>query len=65
MKILIVDDEEMQRDMLHGFLVKQGYGVQSAASGDDALLLFAKHSFDLVLLDHRMDGMSGDELWLI
>ncbi len=62
MNILIVDDEEMQRDMLHGFLFKQGYDVQSAASGEDALILFERSSFDLVLLDHRMDGMSGDEL---
>lgn len=62
MNILIVDDEEMQRDMLHGFLLKQGYDVQSAASGEEALVLFAKHSFDLTLLDHRMDGMTGDEL---
>ncbi len=62
MKILIVDDEEMQRDMLHGFLLKQGYAVQSAASGEDALALFDRTGFDLVLLDHRMDGMCGDEV---
>ncbi len=62
MKILIVDDEKMQREMLQGFLVKQGYDVQVAKNGEDAITLFAHNSIDLVLLDHRMDGMSGDEL---
>jgi two-component system response regulator AtoC len=62
MNILIVDDEEMQREMLHGFLVKQGYAVQVAASGEEAIELFDQNGFDLALLDHRMDGMSGDEL---
>ena len=62
MKILIVDDEKMQRDMLYGFLVKQGYDVQTAANGEEAVSLFSRSGFDLVLLDHRMDGMSGDEL---
>lgn len=62
MKILIVDDEEMQRDMLHGFLLKQGYGVEVASGGDEAMVLFDQNGFDLVLLDHRMDGMNGDEL---
>ncbi len=62
MKILIVDDEEMQRDMLQGFLLKQGYGVETASGGDEAMVLFDQNGFDLVLLDHRMDGMNGDEL---
>lgn len=62
MKILIVDDEEMQRDMLHGFLLKQGYNVQVAANGEDAIRFFEQNSVDLLLLDHRMEGMNGDEL---
>jgi two-component system response regulator AtoC len=62
MKILIVDDEKIQRDMLSGFLVKQGYEVQTAASGEEAVVLFEQTGVDLVLLDHRMGGMSGDEL---
>ncbi len=62
MKILIVDDEEMQRDMLAGFLEKQGYQVLSAASGEEALVIFDKVPVDLALLDQKMGGMSGDEL---
>jgi two-component system response regulator AtoC len=62
MHILIVDDEELQREMLQGFLMKQGYEVESAANGPEALQLFMEHSFELVLLDHRMPGMNGDEV---
>ncbi len=62
MNILIVDDEELQRTMLQGFLEKQGYRVFAAADGPGALQLFMAHPMDLVLLDHRMPMMSGDEL---
>ncbi len=62
MNILIVDDEEMQRQMLGGFLEKQGYQVLSAASGEEALVIFDTAAVDLVLLDQKMEGMSGDEL---
>ncbi len=62
MKILIVDDEEMQRDMLGGFLEKQGHQVLSAASGEEALVIFDHAAIDLALLDQKMGGMSGDEL---
>ena len=62
MKILVVDDEPMQRDMLRGFLEKQGYFVASAANGREALALFAAQPFQLILLDHRMPDMNGDEV---
>ncbi|MBI9087330.1 MAG: sigma-54-dependent Fis family transcriptional regulator [Desulfobacterales bacterium] len=62
MKILVVDDEPMQRDMLKGFLEKQGYAVAAAANGRDALKRFAEQPFQLVLLDHRMPDMNGDEV---
>ncbi len=62
MNILIVDDEELQRNMLQGFLEKQGYRVVAAADGHEALQLFMDHPLDLVLLDHRMPVMNGDEL---
>ncbi|MDP3478197.1 MAG: sigma-54 dependent transcriptional regulator [Desulfoprunum sp.] len=62
MRILIVDDEKMQRDMLRGFLEKQGYEVLSAAGGKEALVLFANHPIQLVLIDHRMADMNGDEV---
>ncbi len=62
MNILIVDDEEMQRTMLRQFLEKQGYRVFTAADGGEALGVFMEYPVELVLLDHRMPDMNGDEL---
>lgn len=62
MLILIVDDEQTQRDMLQGFLEKQGYKVLTAAGGKDALHIFETAPVQLVLIDHRMDDMNGDEV---
>ncbi|MDA3896429.1 MAG: sigma-54 dependent transcriptional regulator [Desulfobacteraceae bacterium] len=62
MKILVVDDEEIQRELLRGFLEKQGYDVTAAADGHEALNIFSRLPFQLVLLDHRMPGMSGDQV---
>jgi two-component system response regulator AtoC len=60
MKILIVDDEEMQRNMLQGFLEKQGFQTLTASGGQEALELFTRHPVQLVLIDHRMEDMNGD-----
>lgn len=62
MKILVVDDEEIQRNLLEGFLRKKGYEVYSASCGKEALQRYAEIPFQLVLLDHRMPDMNGDEL---
>ena len=62
MNILVVDDEELQRTMLQGFLEKQGHLVMAAANGKEALRLFMDHPVELALLDHRMPEMNGDEL---
>jgi len=62
MHILIVDDEKLQRELLQGFLKKQGFDVESAADGREALQLFMDRPFELVLLDHRMPNMNGDEV---
>jgi len=62
MKILIVDDEEIQRNMLQGFLEKQGFQTLSASGGKQALEIFVSQPIQLVLIDHRMDDMNGDEV---
>lgn len=62
MKILVVDDERVQREMLKGFLEKQGFQVISAANGPEAIRLFEELPLQLVLLDHRMEGMNGAEV---
>jgi len=61
-QVLIVDDEQVQREMLEGFLDKQGYGVETAGSGAQALDSYKGGSFDLVLTDYRMPGMDGIQL---
>ncbi|MBF0224338.1 MAG: sigma-54-dependent Fis family transcriptional regulator [Desulfobacterales bacterium] len=62
MKILIVDDDDMQRKLLAGFLKKKGYEIYEAKDGNDALKLFIESFFHLVILDHKMPGMFGDEV---
>jgi DNA-binding NtrC family response regulator len=62
MKILIVDDDSSQRDMLSGFLGNQGYAVLTASGGQEACELFQREPVQLVLLDHRMPGQTGDEV---
>jgi two-component system NtrC family response regulator len=61
-RILVVDDEAPQRELLAGFLVKQGYEVVPAASGAEALERLERETFDLILTDHRMPQMSGLDL---
>ncbi|MBU1209026.1 MAG: sigma-54 dependent transcriptional regulator [Proteobacteria bacterium] len=61
-QILIVDDEKVQREMLAGFLVKQGYGAMTAEDGPRALEKFKSGTFDLVLTDYRMPAMEGIQL---
>ena len=58
-QILIVDDEKVQREMLAGFLNKQGYRTVAAEDGAGALERYSSGSFDLVLTDFRMPGMDG------
>jgi two-component system NtrC family response regulator len=61
-QVLIVDDEQVQREMLEGFLAKQGYKVETAGNGAQALDAFKGSSLDLVLTDYRMPGMDGIQL---
>lgn len=59
--ILIVDDEPAQRQLLSGSLAKE-YAVTAAAGGLEATQLLSARSFDLIITDERMPGMSGLEL---
>ncbi|MGB8657865.1 MAG: sigma-54 dependent transcriptional regulator [Candidatus Zixiibacteriota bacterium] len=61
-RIIVVDDEEAQRQQLAGFLQKQGYNVSTASSGLSALDLCQDRYFEVALLDLKMPGMSGIEL---
>jgi len=62
MNILIADDDAMQRELLGGFLEKQGHRVFAAADGEEALRLFGQEHIQLALLDHRMPDMTGDQV---
>jgi DNA-binding NtrC family response regulator len=62
MKIMIVDDEAGQLELLSGFLKKQGYEVFTAQNGEEAVVTFKKTPIQLVLLDHRMPDITGDEV---
>ncbi|HXG52234.1 MAG TPA: sigma-54 dependent transcriptional regulator [candidate division Zixibacteria bacterium] len=61
-RILVVDDEIAQRELVCGFLRKQGYEVLEAAGGEEALALFRREPVELILTDQRMPGLSGLEL---
>ena len=61
-RILVVDDNEANRDLLSRRLVREGYYVTTAENGAAALALTAAEDFDLVLLDLMMPGMSGFEV---
>ena len=62
MRILIVDDESLQRELLGGFLKKQGFTVIEAKCGQEAIDRFLQDPVDLTLLDHKMPDMQGDEV---
>jgi two-component system, NtrC family, response regulator AtoC len=61
MKILIADDDALQRELLKGFLENQGYETLMASDGLEALALFEREPVQLVLLDQKMPGLTGEE----
>jgi phosphoserine phosphatase RsbU/P len=60
--ILVVDDDESNRESLRRRLARHGYTVITAADGQSALDMIERQSFHLVLLDVMMPGMSGLEV---
>jgi two-component system response regulator AtoC len=61
MHILVVDDEPSQRELLAGFLKKQGHTVTTAASGVEVVKMNATTGFDLAILDLKMPELDGIE----
>jgi len=57
--ILVVDDEATMRRSLADILRLEGYHVQMAKSGDDAIQRLQSETYDLILLDLKMPGVSG------
>jgi CheY-like chemotaxis protein len=62
--VLIVDDEDMIRELARGVLADTGMTIFEAVSGDEAIKIFKKHSdeIDVVFLDVIMPGIKGDEV---
>ena len=60
-KILVIDDEPILRDSLEMALTS-GYEVMTARTGEEGLELFRRENPDLVLLDHWLPGINGDEV---
>ena len=61
-RILVVDDEDALRTVLSSELEGEGYQVDSAADGDEAMIIVKKKPFDLVLLDIKMPKVDGFEV---
>jgi CheY-like chemotaxis protein len=63
-KILVVDDEELQREIACGLLIKLGYSAKAVSSGEEAIGYLKTHSVDLVVLDMIMfPGINGRETY--
>ncbi|MGZ5434154.1 MAG: sigma-54-dependent transcriptional regulator [Thermoanaerobaculia bacterium] len=59
MRILIVDDEEVLRDVLDAVLRREGFDIVTASSGEEALNVLDTEEIDLVILDVMLPGISG------
>src|SRR3984893_4971855 len=61
-RILIVDDERLNRQLLEVMLAPEGFLLLTAASAEEALAIVAQQPLDLILLDVLMPGMDGYQM---
>ncbi len=61
-KVLVVDDEKSMRDFMEIMLTKEGYEVDKADSGSEAVEKSGENRYDLIIADMMMPGMTGLEL---
>jgi DNA-binding response OmpR family regulator len=61
-RVLIVDDDEVVRESFRQILVNEGYGVDVAETGIQALDRIKVGSFNLIVVNNRLPNMSGKEL---
>jgi two-component system response regulator ResD len=61
-KILVVDDEEPLRSLVRLYLEPEGFQVEEAVNGKEALLKIRQHGYDLVMLDLMMPELDGWEV---
>lgn len=60
--ILIVDDENHVRKLYAAFLSREGYHIDTASGGEEALALMKQKKFDLIVLDIELEDISGLDL---
>ena len=60
-RVLVVDDNSMNLTVIQGLLKPTQIGIVTAKSGEECLDIISKETFNLVLLDHMMQGMDGIE----
>ncbi len=58
-KIVLAEDEKTQRDLLEGFLKKEGFSVEAVANGKEALQKLEGDFFDIALIDYKMPELDG------
>ena len=58
-KILIAEDEKTQRELLEGFLKKEGFNVEAVANGREALQRLGQNFFDVAVIDYKMPELDG------
>jgi sigma-B regulation protein RsbU (phosphoserine phosphatase) len=61
-RVLVADDNSINRDLLRQWLTRQGHEVEEATGGEEALALVRKNDYDLILLDLVMPDKNGLEV---
>ena len=59
MKVLIIDDEELIREVIREYCINEGYNYLEASNGIEALEILKKESIDVIILDIMMPKMDG------
>ena len=62
LRVLLVEDDDDNRELMAEVLAASGYEVLSASSGQDGLKTLSEHSIDVVVTDVGMPGMGGLEM---
>lgn len=58
-RILVVEDDEEMRSLLKDFFEEDGFEIDSVGNGSEAFRKLSKESFDLIITDIRMPGLTG------
>ena len=62
-RILVVDDDTIVQELLTTILTKEGHEVEIIDNGDDALQKLESENYDVILLDIKLSGMNGIQVY--